>query len=576
MFAPPPPPPPPGAPPPAGIPPTRPIAHNLNQPRRFAFNFIVTSIQRALRNIMAANQMMREDPVQRLGPQLFTDFRTVKTFRRVLADALIDYALAEDRSRGQTLFRLYQRCNDEETEFAGHITAGIRTGNLLAGGAGGWDFQDNNLAMGPIDHAMRQINAAVQVYTVGNPRVMHRMNVRLNHVLVTYAGALPAMLLPVLNVAVPHVAALVNTAPNQLPNLPNLNPAHIDVDQRWNADIERYAPLDLATRPTPPNERRISKKFLKYDINRQDPYVPGALIPFGLTQFNQPLVKTRCCAMKVLHNRPTQRRCENYEVIGIEYCWWHLEHIFNLTIKQTQQRDVDHGTGRLPRLGVFAKIVANNVRMPGNVTFQEWQANPALRHSQPVFARGEFIMYLKGVTSTNPIIQNTFAMRQPGGAVPTGRSYYQVRLPPNHPERITNTRSVLDSSMIRSVGSLVQHSFLHSNCEPRWITRHVEVLPPAVPPPPVSFMALIATQDIYENDEILIFKGADFLGNPFRPNDEPVGIRYKTYQRQRRPQGLWHKTIHPVPLDPIVHDGGHMGQRYDRRAILGSHTTGRS
>ena len=41
---------------------------------------------------MAANQMMREDPVQRLGPQLFTDFRTVKTFRRVLADALIDYA----------------------------------------------------------------------------------------------------------------------------------------------------------------------------------------------------------------------------------------------------------------------------------------------------------------------------------------------------------------------------------------------------------------------------------------------------------------------------------------------------
>ena len=104
MFAPPPPPPPPGAPPPAGIPPTRPIQHNLNQPRRFAFNFIVSSIQRALRNIMVGNQRLREDPVQRLGPQLFTDFRTVKTFTRVLADALIDYALAEDRSRGQTLF----------------------------------------------------------------------------------------------------------------------------------------------------------------------------------------------------------------------------------------------------------------------------------------------------------------------------------------------------------------------------------------------------------------------------------------------------------------------------------------
>ena len=82
--------------------------------------------------------------------------------------------------------------------------------------------------------------------------------------------------------------------------------------------------------------------------------------------------------MKVFHNRPTQRRCENYEVAGIEYCWWHLKHIFNLTIKQTMQRDMDHGTGRLPRRGVFAKIVDNNVCMPGNVTFQEWQANPAL------------------------------------------------------------------------------------------------------------------------------------------------------------------------------------------------------
>ena len=89
-------------------------------------------------------------------------------------------------------------------------------------------------------------------------------------------------------------------------------------------------------------------------------------------------------------------------------------------------------------------------------------------------------------------------------------------------------------------------------------------------------MALIVTQDIYEDDKILIITGADFLGNLFRPNDEPDGIRYKTYQRQRRPQGLWHKTVHPVPLDPIVHDRGNLGERYDSRAILGSHTTGKS
>ena len=43
--------------------------------------------------------MLRENPVQRLGPQLFTDFRVIKTLRRILAYALIDYALAEDRSQ---------------------------------------------------------------------------------------------------------------------------------------------------------------------------------------------------------------------------------------------------------------------------------------------------------------------------------------------------------------------------------------------------------------------------------------------------------------------------------------------
>ena len=72
-----------------------------------------------------------------------------------MVDALCDYALSEDRSRGQTLFRLYQWCNEAETKFYEHITAGIRTGTLLAGGAGGWDFQDNNYAMGAIDNAMR-------------------------------------------------------------------------------------------------------------------------------------------------------------------------------------------------------------------------------------------------------------------------------------------------------------------------------------------------------------------------------------------------------------------------------------
>ena len=100
----------------------------------------------------------------------------------------------------------------------------------------------------------------------------------------------------------------------------------------------------------------------------------------------------------------------------------------------------------------------------------------------------------------------------------------------NNPERAVNTHSVLDSSMIGSIGSLVHHSFLHSNCKPRWITQHIQVIPPAVTPPPISFMALIVTQDIYKDNEILIFKGADFSGNPFRPNNEPNSTRYKTYQ----------------------------------------------
>ena len=95
-------------------------------------------------------------------------------------------------------------------------------------------------------------------------------------------------------------------------------------------------------------------------------------------------------------------------------------------------------------------------------------------------------MYLKGITSTNPIIQNTFAMRNPCGAIPPERSYYQVRLPLNNSERIANTRSVLESSIIRSIGSLVQHS----HCEAHWITRHVQVEPPAVAPLPVSLWVM--------------------------------------------------------------------------------------
>ena len=72
---------------------------------------------------------------------------------------------------------------------------------------------------------------------------------------------------------------------------------------------------------------------------------------------------------------------------------------------------------------MFAKIVPNNVHMPGNVTFQEWQVNPPLREAQPVFAFGEFIMYQKGVTTMKPTIQNTLAMHNPGGPVPMGILY---------------------------------------------------------------------------------------------------------------------------------------------------------
>ena len=109
---------------------------------------------------------------------------------------------------------------------------------------------------------------------------------------------------------------------------------------------------------------------------------------------------------------------------------------------------------------------------------------------------------------------------------------------------------------------LVQHADLHFNCEPHWITRHVHVVPPAVAQLPVHFIALIAMQEV--------------LGNAFRPDDKADGIRYKSYQRQQPHQGLCHEAVHAVPLDPIVHDGGHLEQRYDRHATLWSNTTGRS
>ena len=79
----------------------------------------------------------------------------------ILADSFIDCALHEDRSQGQTLFRLYQRCVGMENYFYVHITAPICTGNLLASGPGGWDFQNNNIALGPLNNALGQINLVV-------------------------------------------------------------------------------------------------------------------------------------------------------------------------------------------------------------------------------------------------------------------------------------------------------------------------------------------------------------------------------------------------------------------------------
>ena len=80
MFE-PPPPPPPGAAPLAGIPTTRSIEHNLNHNRRASFNYIVKSIQYCLCNVMIGNQRLREYPVQRLGPELFSQFRVIKMFQ---------------------------------------------------------------------------------------------------------------------------------------------------------------------------------------------------------------------------------------------------------------------------------------------------------------------------------------------------------------------------------------------------------------------------------------------------------------------------------------------------------------
>ena len=346
-------------------------------------------------------QGMKEDPAGRLGEDIWASHHIVRMFMKIMRDCFMDYVHSQDFSRWAALYALYQQLEGTDQEFTYLVRLPERH-VLPAGTNAGTDFIDNNLADGRMERLARDFHDCVERYTLGNPRVMHFANIRINQILqrVNPQG----IHYPLLNPQSTFVAAQLQQRPPQLPAVAPLNPAHIDVDQEWNKGLEPFAPFALATGPL---DRRLSKKHFAYLTPMQDPTNPANKLPFKTVTMDTPIYQVRCCGMKIVKNKPTKRRCDNWEDVGLEYCWWHLQFVFNLIIRPTRQRDpTEFNHPVLKRLGLFCHVERDKPHLEnvhettphGNVTYQQWVTHVTdQRVNQPVFARGEFIVYLNGI-----------------------------------------------------------------------------------------------------------------------------------------------------------------------------------
>ena len=83
-----------------------------------------------------------------------------------------------------------------------------------------------------------------------------------------------------------------------------------------------------------------------------------------------------------------------------------------------------------------------------------------------------------------------------------------------------------------------------------------------------EFAALVAKRDIYDGDEILLKFAKSADGHPYKIDQSDEGMSYETKQLRFKVQGLWQQhRDKDHPKMPVIREGIHMGQKYDKRYI---------
>ena len=75
-------------------------------------------------------------------------------------------------------------------------------------------------------------------------------------------------------------------------------------------------------------------------------------------------------------------------------------------------------------------------------------------------------------------------------------------------------------------------------------------------------------RDIYNGDEILLKYDHNSDGRCYNVDQSHKSISYQTKQLRFKTKGLWKQQRNKVNLkDPVIHQGLHQGQKYDRRYV---------
>ena len=239
---------------------------------------------------------------------------------------------------------------------------------------------------------------------------------------------------------------------------------------------------------------------------------------------------------KVLERKPTHHRCQNFCAIGTEYCWYHLKNYMNLIVQPTREHDRE---GKLVKqLGLFACL--------GLLRKLELRRVGASING-PIFTIGSPVIYYL----PEHITQEMYDDRYPKGRGPYTHRNINPASNYEHP--------YLDGAAVRSLGTIVQHTDHYPNVELHMLSHNGHKL-----------ASLVAVHDIYNGDEILLKYDHNADDSRYNMDQSHDGISYGTKQLRFKTQGLWKQQRDKQhPKDPVIYEGLHQGQKYDRRYIPG-------